>query len=177
MKYLPRTAIKGQVLADFVAEFTPVPGQEIPNVPTCDQELIEDTNWWKLYLDEASNAKGAGIGIVIITLDGSVIEQSIQPDFKASKNEVEYEAVLAGLNSAKVLGARNLLLHCDSLLVTNQINREYMARDECMAAYLSKTQEVIAHFDKVIVEQIRWNLNSHADTLATLASALNADLK
>ena len=52
-----------------------------------------------------------------------------------------------------------------------------MAWDERMAAYLSKTQEMIGHFNKVIVEQIRRNLNIHADVLAILASALSADLK
>jgi hypothetical protein len=46
-----------------------------------------------------------------------------------------------------------------------------------MAAYLSKVQQMIAHFNTVKVEQIGQNLNSHADTLATLASALSADLK
>uniref|UniRef100_A0A2N9HC52 Uncharacterized protein n=1 Tax=Fagus sylvatica TaxID=28930 RepID=A0A2N9HC52_FAGSY len=152
-------------------------GQEIPNIPICDRELIEDTDWWRLYVNEASNDKGAGTEVVIIKLNGLVIEQSIQLDFKASNNEAEYEAVLAGLNSTKVLGARNLHLHCDSLLVTSQINEKYMARDECIAAYLSKTQEVIGHFNKVIVKQIGRNLNSHADALATLASALSADLK
>ena len=45
-----------------------------------------------------------------------------------------------------------------------------MARDECMVAYLSKVQQVIAHFSTIKVEQIGRNLNSHADTLATLAS-------
>ncbi len=104
MKYLPRTTIKGQVLADFVVEFTPVPGQEIPNVPTCDRERIEDTSWWKIYVDGASNAKGVGIGVVIITPDGLVMEQSIRLDFKASNNEAEYEAVLTRLNSARMIG-------------------------------------------------------------------------
>ena len=165
------------MLADFVAEFTPMLGQEIPNIPICDRELIEDTDWWRLYVNGASNAKGVGTEVVIIKLNGSVIEQSIRLDFKVSNNEAEYEAILAGLNSAKVLGARNLHLHCDSLLVTSQINGKYMARDECIATYLSKTQEVIGHFNKVIVKQIGRNLNSHADALATLASALSADLK
>ena len=104
MKYLPRTTIKGQVLANFVAEFTPVPGQEIPNVSTCNRKLIEDTNWWKIYVDRASNAKGAGTGVVIITPDGSVMEQSVQLDFKASNNEAKYEAILTRLNSARMIG-------------------------------------------------------------------------
>ena len=149
VKYLLRTAIKGQILVDFVAEFTPISGQEMPNVPTCDKELIEDTSWWRSYVDGASNAKRAGTRVVIITPDGAFIEQSIRLDFKASNNEAEYETVLAGLNQAKALGVCGTYFYTDSLLVTSQINREYMARDERMATYLSKTQEVIAHFNKV----------------------------
>ena len=104
-----------------------------------------------------------------------MIEQSIRLDFKASNNEAEYEAVLAGLNSAKTLGAKNLIVHCDSLLITSQINGEYMAREERMAAYLMKVQQTITNFNTVRVEQIGWNLNSHADALATLASVLSAN--
>jgi hypothetical protein len=36
---------------------------------------------------------------------------------------------------------------------------------------------MIAHFNTVKVEQIERNLNNHADALATLTSALSADLK
>jgi ribonuclease HI len=128
-------------------------------------------------VDGASNAKGLGTGVIIVTPDDTVIKQLIQLDFKASNNETEYEAVLAGLNSAKTLGAKNLIIHCDSLLIASQINGEYMARDERMAAYLLKVQEAITHFNTVRVEQIWRNLNSHADALATLASILSADFK
>jgi ribonuclease HI len=125
----------------------------------------------------ASNAKGSGTGVVIIMLDETVIEQSIRLDFKASNNEAEYEAVLVDLNSAKTLGAKNLIVHCDSLLIASQINGEYMAQDERMAAYLLKVQQTITNFNIVRVEQINRNLNSHADALATLASILNTDSK
>ncbi len=78
-------------------------------------------------MDGASNAKGVGTGVVIITPNDTVIEQLVWLDFKASNNEAEYETVLVRLNSTKTLGAQNLLLHCDSLMVTSQINGEYMA--------------------------------------------------
>ena len=54
-----------------------MPGQQIPNIPTSNQELIEDTDWWKIFVDEALNTKGAGTRVVIITPDGLVVEQSI----------------------------------------------------------------------------------------------------
>ena len=49
--YQPRTAIKGQVLADFVAEFTPS-----SSTPTS----AEDNGVWILYVDGASNNKDNG---------------------------------------------------------------------------------------------------------------------
>jgi hypothetical protein len=138
VKYLPRTAIKGQVLADFVAEFAPTSEQNNLGESTPQEDSPDHTGWWKVYVDGASNSKGSGTGVVIITPDETVIEQSIRLDFKTSNNEAEYEAVLAGLKSAKTLEARRLIVYCDSLLVASQINGEYMARDERMSAYLLK---------------------------------------
>ena len=177
VNYLPRTAIKEQILVDFVAEFTPALGHKELNAIAFQQDSLESSGWWKIYVDGASNAKGSGTGVVIITPDETVIEQSIRLDFKAPNNEAEYKTVLAELNSTKTLGAKNLIIHCDSLLIASQINGEYMARDEHMAAYLLKVQQTITNFNMVKVEQIGRNLNSHADALATLASVLNADSK
>uniref|UniRef100_A0A2N9G674 Uncharacterized protein n=1 Tax=Fagus sylvatica TaxID=28930 RepID=A0A2N9G674_FAGSY len=177
VKYLPRTAIKGQVLADFVAEFAPTSEQNNLGESTPREDSPEHTGWWKVYVDGASNAKGSGTGVVIITPDETVIEQSIRLNFKTSNNEAEYEAVLAGLKSAKTLEARRLIVYCDSLLVASQINGEYMARDERMSAYLLKVQTAMTDFETVRVEQIGRNLNNHADALATLASVLSADFK
>jgi ribonuclease HI len=103
-------------------------------------------------VDGAFNAKGSGIRVVIITLDETVIEQSIRFDFKASNNEAEYETVLAGLNSAETLGAKHLIIYYDSLLIASHINGEYMARDERMTAYLLKVQQTMTNFKTVRVE-------------------------
>ena len=119
VKYLPRTTIKGQILADFVVEFTPTTEQKDLNETTFQEHTPEDSGWWKIYVDGASNAKGSGTRVVIIMLDKTVIKQSIHLDFKTSNNEAEYEAVLAGLNSTKTLGAKYLIVYCDSLLVVS----------------------------------------------------------
>ena len=177
MKYLPRTAIKGQILVDFVAEFTSASRHGESSTSAFQRDSLENSRWWRIYVDGAFNSKRAGTGVVIITPNDMVIEQSIWFNFKASNNEAEYEAVLAGLYSAKTLGAENLIIHCDSLLIASQINGEYMARDKRMAAYLLKVQQTINHFNMVRVGQIGRNLNSHADALATLASILSTDFK
>ena len=57
-----------------------------------------------MNVDKASNSKRADIGLVLITLDGSIIEQSYTLRFQAINNKVEYEAVITGLKRAATLG-------------------------------------------------------------------------
>lgn len=48
-------------------------------------------------MDRASNAKGVGVGVVLITLEGEILEQSIMLGFPASNNETEYKTLLMRL--------------------------------------------------------------------------------
>lgn len=58
-----------------------------------------------MFVDNASNAKGAGVGIVIISPKGVKLEHSLMLGFRASNNEAEYEALLAGLRATLSLEA------------------------------------------------------------------------
>jgi len=58
-----------------------------------------------------------------------LIEQVLRFAFKASNNQVEYEALIAGMVLAKVMGAKSLIAKSDSLLVTGQVTGEYQAKD------------------------------------------------
>ena len=62
-------------------------------------------------MDSASSAIGAGAGIVIITSEGIWLEHSFRLRFRATNNEAEYEALLAGLRSilGVVLGTWRLI--------------------------------------------------------------------
>ncbi|KAI5323872.1 hypothetical protein L3X38_032945 [Prunus dulcis] len=133
--YWPKTTIKAQALADFVVEFTPTAKEE--KMVMKSKEKVDDTSptdsnppndMWQLHVDGASNHKGAGAGVVIITPDGTLLEQAITLGFSASNNEVEYEALLAGLRVAKELTIKRLAIYSDSQLIMNQASGEYMAK-------------------------------------------------
>ena len=69
---------------------------------------------WKVHVDGASSAIGVGVGIIIITLEGILLEHSFRLGFNASNNEAEYEVLLAGLRAVLRLGARDMEIYLDS---------------------------------------------------------------
>uniref|UniRef100_A0A2N9J5A6 RNA-directed DNA polymerase n=1 Tax=Fagus sylvatica TaxID=28930 RepID=A0A2N9J5A6_FAGSY len=132
VEYKPRTSIKGQVLADFVAEFQGKEASTESNY-TPSPCVIGDSSEWKLFVDGASNMKGAGAGAVLVSPEGLILEQAVRLGFLASNNEAEYEALLIGLRSALRLGADRLQVFCDSQLVVEQVRREYNSHADILA--------------------------------------------
>ncbi|KAJ9545671.1 hypothetical protein OSB04_025378, partial [Centaurea solstitialis] len=171
LTYQPRTAIKSQALADFVAEFSP--GIEEPSYDEISNVMIHDNEPWTMHVDGASNARGSGLGVVLKSSHGGNMVYSVRCEFKTTNNEAEYEALIAGLDMAYNLGARWLHVQSDSLLVVNQINGEFQAKDSKMILYLKIAKDKIARFDKFSIEQIPRDLNMQADALANLGSAFN----
>ena len=60
IKYMPCTSIKGQVLADLVAEFTEPPIEELESTKNMDEKLVGTISQyrlpaWEVYVDGASN--------------------------------------------------------------------------------------------------------------------------
>ena len=66
--------------------------------------------------------------MVINTPEGDKIECMIQLDFPTTNNEVEYEALVAALDLTKA-GAENIIVYCDSQVITSQINDDYECRN------------------------------------------------
>ena len=105
IQYPPRTAIKAQVLADFISELTPEDyaiGQE-------NNESI-----WTLHVDGSSITEAAGVGLILKDPSGETYERSLRLQFWATNNEAEYEALLHGLRLALEMHVDNLKVFSDS---------------------------------------------------------------
>ncbi|XP_038707287.1 uncharacterized protein LOC120002598 [Tripterygium wilfordii] len=167
LKFVPRTAIKAQVLADFVAEFTteqrPKKANQIWNVQVTPSHL------WELQVDGSSTRRGSGAGIVLVAPEGEVLEMAIRLGFPATNNEAEYEALFQGVQNALRLGAKELVIYSDSQLVVSQLTGLYSARTATMD--MEKTKQLLDRLHDYKVIQIPREQNDHADALATLASA------
>ena len=114
---------------------------------------------------------------MLISPKGLVLEQAVRLGFPVSNNEAEYEALIVGLRKARRLDAEHLQVFCDSQLVTNQVSREYQARDERMLAYLLVVLSLLAEFESTQVVQIDREHNAHANLLAKLAMALEIEMQ
>ena len=60
----------------------------------------------------------------------------IRLDFPTTNNEVEYEALVAGLDLAKAAEAMSVVIYYDSQVITNQVNGDYECKGERMKRYL-----------------------------------------
>ena len=156
IQYRPRTAIKGQVVADFIAEYTQLKGKG-----------TEVLGQWSIHTDGSSNRHVGGAGVVVRTPE---IECMIRLDFPITNNKAEYEALVAGLDLAKAADAENMVVHCDSQVITSQINGDYECKNERMKKYLEEVKNRISSL-KVKFVQIPREENECADRLAKAASA------
>ena len=94
----------------------------------------------------------------------------IRLDFPTTNNEAEYETLVVGLDLAKAVGAENVVVHCDSQVVTSQINGGYECKKERMKRYLEEVNFQISNLEVKIV-QIPKEENECVDSLAKAVSA------
>ena len=151
--------MKGQAVADFIAEYTQP-----------EDEGAEGQKLWIIHTDGSSNQHSGGASVVMLTPEGDKIECMIRLNFPTTNNEAKYEALVAGLDLAKAAGAENMIIHCDSQVITSQINGDFECRNERMKKYLEEVKGRTAGLEAKFV-QIPTEENECTDRLAKVASA------
>ena len=125
VEYKPRTAIKSQALADFVADWTETP----------DSTPVPEPESWIMHFDGSKQLQGSGAGVVLKSPTGEELSYVLQIYFAATNNVAEYEALLHGLRMAKEIGISRISCYGDSDLVAQQVSGTWGTKDPNMAAY------------------------------------------
>ena len=94
----------------------------------------------------------------------------IHLDFPTTNNETEYETLILGLDLAKAARAANIVVYCDSQVVTSQVNGDYECKNKRMKKYLEQVKNRLSNLQVKFV-QIPMEENEHTDHLAKAASA------
>jgi ribonuclease HI len=160
LAYAPRKAVKSQILADFVAEWTDT--QLSP--PQIQAEC------WALYFDGWVMKTGAGAGLLFISPLGEHMRYAMRLHFPTSNNMAEYEALLYGLRIAIETGIKRLDVRGDSQLVIDQVMKNASCHDDKMEAYCNAVRALEDKFYSLELNHVPHQYNEEADELAKIAS-------
>ena len=147
IKYMPRTFIKGQVLADLVAEFAKCPeevegGSKKPDEGSIGVASVQCLPPWELYIDGAANQRRSGMELVLMSLERITIEKFLRLNFLVTNNEAKYEALLMGMMMVQKIGGKAVKVFSNSKLVVGQVKGDLEARDSRMQEYLCQIRSI-----------------------------------
>lgn len=126
---------------------------------------------WLVYTDGASrgNPGPASIGAVIYDDGGREVHTVSQRIGRATNNEAEYRAAIAGLEAALALGARDVHLMMDSELVVRQLSGRYKVRNPALRRLFGRVKDLQWRFASFSADSIPREQNKRADRLANEA--------
>ena len=110
---------------------------------------------WVMNTDRASNINEVGIGIVLENSSRVLIEEAVRLNEKMTNNEVEYEALLYGLELALRIGIQQLKINLDSELVSGQLVGAFEVKESCMKSYRDTVKSLMTEFRHVEVKAIK----------------------
>jgi len=112
-----------------------------------------------MYFDGSLKIDGGGAGVLFVSPKGEQLKYVFQILFKVSNNEAEYEALLHGLRLAVSLGIKRLLVYDDSLLVVQQVNKEWDINKDTMDAYVAEIRKLENKFSGLEIHHVDHNNN------------------
>ncbi|OMP01243.1 hypothetical protein COLO4_12027 [Corchorus olitorius] len=161
LNFVPQKAVKGQALADFLADH---PCQV--TLPKLDETMLVEPIPWILEFDGSKTELGAGAGIVLTSPSGKIFKFSFSLLFKCSNNQAEYEALIAGLELLIDLKAYSILIKGNSQLVIGQLTGIYQCISPVMRSYYKIDQNLLSQFSETKFEFVYREENSPANELA-----------
>ena len=116
-------SMRGQIIADFMVELRINDKYDLKvGYVTCTP--------WKLYFDWSICYNGQRIVDVLISPSGAIFEFSNRLKVDCTNNQVEYEALLFGLEFLQYMGVKHVEAFGDSLLVVQQVFKTYTTGKE-----------------------------------------------
>ncbi|KAK1650046.1 hypothetical protein QYE76_067851 [Lolium multiflorum] len=158
LRYQPAKAVKGQALADLIAE----------RINTDIAAL--SVRAWAMFFDGSACDDGCGIGILLVSPRGATYSFSIRLPTPCTNNVAEYEAIRKGMELLLEAGAEAVELFGDSKLVISQLTKEYKCESESLFPLWMQCRELMAQFRYINFNWIPRSQNAEANDLAQMVS-------
>ena len=114
------------------------------------------------------NPGPAGAGAIVVDPAGEVLAEVAEGLGETTNNVAEYTAAIRGLEAAEAVGAREVVLRSDSLLLVQQLTGRYRVKTAHLQPLHRRVVQLATHFDRVIYEHVPRERNADADRLANL---------
>ncbi|XP_031398527.1 uncharacterized protein LOC116209109 [Punica granatum] len=177
IEYMSCTSVKGQAIADHLAEF-PVEDDTPVNSDFSDEGILqvddeEGLPTWKMYFDGVVNSTKPSIGAILISPDGRYYPVEAKIDFPHTNNVTEYEACILGLQAVIDFKVKELEVFGDSMLTIFQTLGQWKTKDAKLIPYHEHLEELTENFEKVLFTYTPLIKNQFANALATLTSMVS----
>ena len=124
-----------------------------------------------IYVDGAArgNPGPAALGVLIKDEQGSLVDSISLGIGRATNNQAEYRAVIAALERAIELGAKEVHLNSDSELIVKQVNGRYRVKNRGLKPLHQEVQQLLSRLKSFTIGHIPRSQNTEADKLANRA--------
>ncbi|MDQ3981327.1 MAG: reverse transcriptase-like protein [Actinomycetota bacterium] len=137
----------------------------------------------KAILHADGGARGnpgpAGIGVLLVDLDGNVLAEVARGIGVTTNNVAEYTALIEGLELAQEKGVSEIDVRLDSKLVVFQVLGEWKIKNDTLRRLAAKAESLLRRFERKSLSYVPREQNAAADKLANQgmdAAALDAEL-
>ena len=88
-----------------------------------------------MHFEGVVNNQGAGIDIIIITLEEKIIPMAKRLEFEVINNQAEYETCIFGLEALRSVRAENITIYGDSILIVKHASKEWEVTEDRLRLY------------------------------------------
>ncbi|GKE55950.1 reverse transcriptase domain-containing protein [Tanacetum coccineum] len=114
--------------------------------------------------------EGAGAGMVLVDPEEREYSHAIHLNLHASEEDMDYEALLAGLIASTRRGMKDLHVFVDSRLLVDQAEGNRIPRTEGAIRYMEEIMDATAPFHRFRITYLPKALNPKAEALMGLTS-------
>ncbi|KAK1684249.1 hypothetical protein QYE76_045097 [Lolium multiflorum] len=164
IRYQPAKAVKGQALADLIAE----------RINTDVAAL--SVRAWAMFFDGSVCEDGCGIGVLLVSPRGATFSFSIRIATPCTNNVAEYEAMCKGMELLLDAGAEAVEIFGDSKLVISQLTEEYKCESESLFPLWMQCPLMSDSIEDA-TELRLWSLEKIKENKAKVARAYNKKVK
>lgn len=168
---------KDEAMAKLIDQLIHVASEEEVKLPseTIAGPAISIPKEIKLFGDGGSrgNPGPSASGYVLMDMDDNILFKTGVYLGITTNNQAEYQALKFGLEEAFKLGAREVAVHMDSLLVVNQMKGVFKVKNRDLWPIHESIKETAAKFKKVTYTHVPRELNKLAD--AEVNTTLDAE--